>query len=156
MTLHEILSGGGAGIVLLLSLLEIAPIKLNPWSGLAKMLGRAINGEVLSTMKTIQAAQKAQADALAAHIKADDERNADGLRERILRFNTELLRGGKHTREDFIEILSVIDGYEAYCAGHPEYRNNRATLAIQNIKRVYVERLQKRDFLGETPVEVHT
>ena len=143
------------GLAILLSVVEILPIKINPWSALAKWLGRAINGEVLSTMKTIRAAQKAQADALAAHIKADDERNADGLRERILRFNTELLRGGKHTREDFIEILAVLDGYEAYCTGHPEYRNNRATLAIQNIKRVYVERLQKRDFLGEMPAEVH-
>lgn len=156
MTLHEILSGGGVGLVLLLSLLEVSPIKLNPWSTLAKAMGKAFNGEVLATMQIIQEAQKAQADALAAHIKADDERNADGLRERILRFNTELLRGGKHTREDFIEILSVMDGYEAYCIDHPEYRNNRATLAIQNIKRVYADRLQKRDFLGENPEEVHT
>ena len=52
-------------LVALLSLVEVSPIKINPWSGLAKWLGRAINGEVLSTMQTIQTAQKAQADALA-------------------------------------------------------------------------------------------
>ena len=141
-------------LVALMSLVEVSPIKINPWSGLAKWLGRAVNGEVLSTVKTIQTAQQAQADALAAHIKADDERNADGLRERILRFNTELLRDVRHTREDFIEILAVIDAYEAYCRSHPDYRNNRAVFAIQNIKRVYAERLQKRDFLGEIPTEV--
>lgn len=137
-------------LVALLSLVEVSPIKINPWSGLAKWLGRAINGEVLSTMQTIQTAQKAQADALAAHIKADDERNADTLRMRVLHFNNELLRGDRHTREDFIEILAVIDAYEQYCKNHPDYRNNRASHAIANIGRVYDERLKLRDFLGET------
>lgn len=136
-------------LVALLSLVEVSPIKINPWSGLAKWLGRAINGEVLSTMQTIQMAQKAQADALAAHIKADDERNADTLRMRVLHFNNELLRGDRHTREDFIEILAVIDAYEQYCKNHPNYRNNRASHAIANIGRVYDERLKLRDFLGE-------
>lgn len=136
-------------LVALLSLVEVSPIKINPWSGLAKWLGRAINGEVLSTMQTIQTAQKAQADALAAHIKADDERNADTLRMRVLHFNNELLRGDRHTREDFIEILAVIDAYEQYCKNHPNYRNNRASHAIANIGRVYDERLKLRDFLGE-------
>lgn len=137
-------------LVALLSLVEVSPIKINPWSGLAKWLGRAINVEVLSTMQTIQTAQKAQADALAAHIKADDERNADTLRMRVLHFNNELLRGDRHTREDFIEILAVIDAYEQYCKNHPNYRNNRASHAIANIGRVYDERLKLRDFLGET------
>lgn len=137
-------------LVALLSLVEVSPIKINPWSGLAKWLGRAINVEVLSTMQTIQTAQKAQADALAAHIKADDERNADTLRMRVLHFNNELLRGDRHTREDFIEILAVIDAYEQYCKNHPDYRNNRASHAIANIGRVYDERLKLRDFLGET------
>lgn len=136
-------------LVALLSLVEVSPIKINPWSGLAKWLGRAINEEVLSTMQTIQTAQKAQADALAAHIKADDERNADTLRMRVLHFNNELLRGDRHTREDFIEILAVIDAYEQYCKNHPNYRNNRASHAIANIGRVYDERLKLRDFLGE-------
>ena len=136
-------------LVALLSLVEVSPIKINPWSGLAKWLGRAINGEVLSTMQIIQTAQKAQADALAAHIKADDERNADTLRMRVLHFNNELLRGNRHTREDFIEILAVIDAYEQYCKNHPNYRNNRASHAIANIGRVYDERLKLRDFLGE-------
>ena len=31
-------------LVALLSLVEVSPIKINPWSGLAKWLGRAING----------------------------------------------------------------------------------------------------------------
>ena len=50
----------------------------------------------------------------------------------------------------------MIDAYEKYCRAHPDYRNNRAVFAIQHIGNVYEERLQKRDFLGETSMEVHS
>ena len=136
-------------LVALLSLVEVSPIKINPWSGLAKWLGRAINGEVLESVAEAKKAQKETRRALDEHIRADDERNADTLRMRILHFNGELLRGDRHTREDFIEILAVIDAYEQYCKNHPNYRNNRASHAIANIGRVYDERLKLRDFLGE-------
>ena len=77
----------------------------------------------------------------------DDERNADAIRAYILRFNMELVRGILHTREDFIEVLTKMDEYDRYCGSHKDYRNNRATSAISNIKRVYEERLKKNDFL---------
>ena len=44
MTLEEILLGGGLGTVALLTLIQIAPVKVDPWSAIAKALGRAING----------------------------------------------------------------------------------------------------------------
>ena len=140
MTLNEILLGGGGGALLLLTLLEIAPIKVNPWSAIAKAFGRAINADVLVEIKETRTR-------LDAHIRADDERNADERRTRILRFNNELLRDIPHTREDFIDILMDIDVYESYCRTHPEYKNNRAAHAIANIGRVYDERLMKHDFL---------
>ena len=87
--------------------------------------------------------------ALEKHIQIDDERNADAHRAKILAFNTELLRGIDHTREDFIEALAEIDQYESYCRTHPDYKNNRAKYAIANIGRVYNDRLKKHDFLGE-------
>lgn len=68
-------------------------------------------------------------------------------RSRILHFNTELLRGDKHTREDFIEALAEIDFYERYCREHPDYENNRAVLAIENIERVYKELMENGGFL---------
>ena len=137
-------------LVALLSLVEVSPIKINPWSGLAKWLGRAINGEVLESVEDVKRAQRDTRKALDEHIQSDDERNADTLRMRVLHFNNELLRGDRHTREDFIEILAVIDAYEQYCKNHPNYRNNRASHAIANIGRVYDERLKLRDFLGES------
>lgn len=52
--------------------------------------------------------------------------------------------------EEFVEVLAKIDDYERYCEEHPDYPNNRAVLAIENIREVYKERLKKRDFLQES------
>ena len=142
MTLQELLLGGGGLLAAALTLLQISPIKVDPWSALAKALGRAVNADLLRELSATKAA-------LEEHIRLDDERNADAHRAKILAFNTELLRGIDHTREDFIEVLAEIDQYESYCRSHPEYKNNRAKHAISNIGRVYDDRLAKHDFLGE-------
>jgi hypothetical protein len=138
--LRDLLVSGGGGLLLLLTLVQIAPIEVNPWTAIAKCIGRAINAEVLAEVKSTRAR-------LDAHIRSDDERNADDRRTRILRFNNELLRDIPHTREDYIDILADIDDYEAYCRDHPDYKNNRAVHAIANIGRVYDERLAKHDFI---------
>ena len=146
MTLSEFLLGGGGLLCLLFGLVEIAPVKWNPWSALAKALGRAVNADLLKELSATKAA-------LEKHIQIDDERNADAHRGKILAFNTELLRGIEHTREDFIEVLAEIDQYESYCRTHPDYKNNRAKYAIANIGRVYNDRLKKHEFLGEIKSE---
>ena len=147
MTVAEILLASGGGVLLLLTLIQITPIKINPWSALAKVIGRAINGEVIGMLSEVKSKQESTSDRLDEHIRLDDERNADEHRARILRFNNELIRDLPHTKEEFIDILADIDSYERYCTQHPEYKNNRAVHAIANIGRVYDERLQKHDFL---------
>jgi len=134
MSLQEILTGGGLSLFVLLTLVQIAPVKINPWSKLAKAIGNALNGgDVMARLEE--------------HIRIDDERDADMHRARILQFNTELLRDAKHTEEDFNEILYNIDCYERYCREHPEYQNNRAVHAIKHIMDVYDTLQKTHDFL---------
>lgn len=147
MSIQEILTYSGGAVLALLTLVEITPIKINPWSALAKAIGRAINTDVLKDLDEVKTAQKETQKRLNDHIRVDDERNADEHRARILQFNNELLRDIPHTQEDFIEVLAEIDVYEAYCKSHPEYPNSRAVHAISNIERVYDDRLAKHDFL---------
>ena len=136
MSIQEILASGGGVLVVVMTLVQIAPVKLNPWSWLARSIGRAVNAEVIKKLD--------------AHITMDDRRTADGHRARILHFNNELLRYIDHTKEEFSEVLAEIDAYELYCREHPEYPNNRAVLAIKNIQEVYMERLKRHDFLQES------
>lgn len=146
MPIKDILLWSGGGVALLLTFIQVAPIKVNPWSWIAKCLGRAFNADVLKRLDEMQAEQHATRTKLDAHIKTDEENRADERRTNILRFNNELIRNIPHTREEFIEILADIDVYERYCEKHPEYENNRASHAIANIGRVYDERLKKHDF----------
>ena len=136
MSLYDLVFGGGGLLFVLMTVVQLAPIRLNPWSWLAKAAGKAMGLETIEKK-------------LDAHITMDDRRNADGHRSRILHFNNELLRGINHTKEEFIEVLTEIDAYERYCDEHPDYPNNRAVLAIENIRDNYKERLQKHDFLQE-------
>ena len=136
MSIQEILAGGGGVLVVAMTLVQIAPVKVNPWSWLAAAIGRAINAEVIKKLD--------------GHITMDDRRTADGHRARILHFNNEMLRDINHTKEEFTEVLAEIDAYELYCREHPEYPTNRAILAIKNIQEVYMERLKRHDFLQES------
>ena len=146
MSASEILLGGGGLLAVLLTLIQVAPVKINPWSALAKAIGRAVNADVLRELKSVK-------DDLSDHIRMDDERNADEHRARILRFNNELLRDIPHTKEEFIDVLADIDFYERYCRDHENYKNNRAVHAIANISRVYDDRLREHAFLKSSSNE---
>lgn len=137
MSIQEIITNGGGVLVVVMTLVQIAPVKINPWSWLARAIGKAMGLDRIEKK-------------LDAHILMDDRRTADGHRARILHFNNELLRDIDHTKEEFTEVLLEIDEYEKYCDKHPEYPNNRAVLAIENIREVYKERLKRRDFLQES------
>ena len=136
------------------TLIQVMPIKINPWSWLLKMLKwiwrsfcRSLNAEVMAQLSQIQEQQQDTKEKLENHIKLDNEREADKVRSSILQFNNELLREIPHTKEEFVEVLSKIDWYNAFCETNKDYRNCRAVHAIANIERVYDERLQKHDFL---------
>lgn len=146
MTLQELLLGGGGGLLVLLTLIQISPIKINPWSMIARCLGRAFNKDVLDKLQAVEDEQKIIKSEMAKQKAEADKREADGWRADILRFNMELVKHTKHTREDYIEILDIIDKYEAYCDAHKDYENNRAVHAVANIERCYDDRLKNNDF----------
>lgn len=142
MNVNELLLGGVGILAGALTLIEIAPVQVNPWSWLLKRMGRAINAEVLEQVEAMQ--QK-----LDGHIESDDAEKADRKREFILAFNRQLMNGEGHTKEEFWQALSAIDDYHKYCDAHPDYPNGRAVHAIHNIGRVYDERQKKNDFLPD-------
>ena len=142
MNLQELLLGGGGVLAAVMTLVQLAPVQVNPWSWLAKRIGRAINAEVLEQVEEMQ--QK-----LDGHIAKDDAGKADAKRAFILSFNRQLMNGELHTREEFWEVLAAIDWYHKYCDAHPQYPNERAVHAIHNIGRVYDERQKKNDFLPD-------
>ena len=76
-----------------------------------------------------------------------EEEHATANRYRILRFDDEIRHDEHHTIEHFDQILEDITEYENYCDSHPLYKNNKATLAIENIKHVYQRCTDEKKFL---------
>lgn len=153
MTVQDIFAGGGI-LIVILTIIQIAPIQINPWGWLLKLcrgalasIGEHVNAGVMAELRELRECQKEMRVKLDSHIEADGRAAVGEVRSRILRFNNELLRDIRHTKEEYIDILSDIDAYESYCDANPDYPNNRAVLAIETIKNNYKERLQKHDFL---------
>ena len=150
-------------MALAMLLVQISPIKINPWSTIGSFfkwllgcIGRAANSSVLAKLDEVTHAQQEAQKKLETlearldnHVLTDARRDADKHRMEILQFNNTLLRNRKHTKEEFIEVLAEIDAYERFCEDHPDYPNNQAVLAIENIRGNYKERLKKHDFLQE-------
>ena len=137
MSIEEIIAKfWGIGLIAILSLIQVAPIKINPWSWLGKKIGDAINKDVMSELK-IQGKK----------IDKITESNADFCRQAILNFNDDLLHGVKHSKEYFDSMLRTIDKYVEYCNDHPKYMNSIAELAIENIKETYKKLLKEGGFL---------
>jgi hypothetical protein len=139
-TIKQIILGGGGVLLILMTLVQITPIKINPWSWIARGIGRAINKDVLTEVSTIKVE-------LADHKAKSEERHATLCRAHILRFGDEVLHGIPHSKEGYDNILLDIDSYEEYCDEHPGYKNNVALATIKNIKRMYQKHLEEDSFL---------
>lgn len=139
MSIQEILTGGGA-VFVIITLIQITPIKIAPWSALARAIGRAINGEVLDKVEKLS-------DDLQALRAVSEEREAKAARARVLRFGDEVYQGTMHSKEHFDQTLDDITEYEQYCASHPDFKNGKTAITVQNIRETYQRRLEKHDFL---------
>lgn len=154
MELQNIVFNSGGALLVLMTIIQIAPIKVNPWSWVASKIGHAFNSDLEKRLNEIEHNLDGRIGSLENKLHdrviITERRVADEHRKNILNFNSSLLRGIKHTREEYIEILSEIDIYETYCRDNPDYPNNRAVLAIENIKDNYRCRLKQHDFLQES------
>lgn len=138
--LKEIGLYGGGGLLVLMTLVQISPLKIDPWSWLGRMIGRAINGEVIERVDSLSKdVAKNKAD--------DDEQWASLSRSHILRFGDELLHGVAHSKEHFDQILLDISKYEQYCSTHEDYLNDVAHETIKRIKKTYQKCLEENNFL---------
>lgn len=114
-------------IVLILTIVQITPIKLNPWSW--------IKNFVSMPMKVNK-------------IEQDVERNViEESRIRIIRFACDIRRGEEFDEESYSMILEDIDIYTNYCRTYPQFRNGKCKMAIKLISEQYEIKRKGRAFL---------
>lgn len=113
-----------------ITLIQIAPIKINPWTWLAKLAHKLILGGVDEKLSSIEK----KIDRVENTI---EEREAVLARTHVLRFNDELHNQIHHSSEYFLQTLDDIEKYEQYCADHPKFANGRTVVACEQIRETY-------------------
>lgn len=76
-----------------------------------------------------------------------NRKDADDARRHILAASDAVRHGELHSKEWWDQLNEDITDYNTYCDQHPDYKNNRAVQAIENLNRVYAKRLAKNDFI---------
>lgn len=105
------------------SLIEVSPVKVNPWTWTGKKLRKYLG------------------------ISEIREELENSRRTRILRFDDELISHVRHRKDMFEAILVDCDAYERYCKAHKGYVNSIAGDSIEHIREVYHECKANGEFL---------
>lgn len=130
-----------------MTIIQVVPIKINPWSAIARWLGSVLNADINRKVDTLSEDIKQVRDENEDFRKLYEQNQAIIRRYHIVRFGDEISRGIDHSEENFQQVLSDIDEYERYCASHPNFKNNQTVVTTKLIVDTYQERLKKRDFI---------
>lgn len=118
-------------VVLLLSMVEISPVKINPWSWIGEKIGKLLG------IKTVS-------DKVDALEKKVDENHATTIRVRILRFEDDLQLDKQVSKDSWDQVMDDIRRYELYTESHPEFKNNITIATVNHIKKEYERLLEER------------
>ena len=121
MSVSEILGAGGLGLVLLLSLVQVAPLKLNPWDRVFEWLGQKLNRTTDEELKKLEA--QIQGMWINSHLHT------------ILRFARECRAGIDHSPDEWTNVLNVAEEYEVFV------KENSVTNGIITQDTVYLRNL---------------
>lgn len=126
-------------LALILTVIEITPLKLNPWGALFNWVGRQLNREVLEKIDRVETR-------LDTHIRESEKAELRIRRTTILDFSSSVIRGVNYHKEKFDFMIAECDSYEAYCKDN-NIKNGVAEASIAEIRRIYQEHLRNGDFL---------
>ncbi len=140
----DIKTGVSVGAFLLftlMTLIQIAPIKINPWDKILTWIGNHMNADIVKRVDVIEGK-------LDEHIKDSAEERVRKVRADILDFANACMNGRKHTKEEFEFVISECDAYEKHIE-KMQIKNGVATAAIREIRRLYEKGISENSFLKE-------
>ena len=88
-------------LILLFSLIQISPLKLNPWDKILGWIGGKMNGGVTKQMNRLE--KQTQDIWISTH------------RQTLLTFARECRHQVEHSADEWAYVLNVADEYEQYC-----------------------------------------
>lgn len=115
-----------------ITLVEIVPIKINPWSTLFKAIGNMMLGDFRKEMLVFKAEQ--------------EKKNANDMRWAIINFANSCRRGEQHSKDAWRHVLSQISEYEKYTEDH-NIINGVVDADSEYLHELFKERSRKNDFI---------
>lgn len=146
--LKEGVSIGGLLLIIFLTIIQIAPIKWNPWDSILTWLGKKLNAGVKQEVDELKANLKEVEKKLDNHISESKVRDLKDTRRDILDFCSSSMNGQRHTQEQYKFVIKKCDEYEDYVEKN-RIKNGEITSAIKEIRRRYDRHIQRNDFLRE-------
>lgn len=143
MSLKDIFSAENLGkislvVVALMTLIQITPIKLNPWDKLFKWIGNKLNADIKKDLDSVK-------KDLDEHIKSSNIKDLRDTRMHILEFCNSCMNGQRHTKEQFDFMITQCDDYEQYIEKN-KIKNGVITSAINEIRRRYDDAIHNNYF----------
>lgn len=112
MSFLKWLSDNWIGSLIVVSgIVQISPIKVNPWSTILKWVGQAVNAEVRKEIAALRKEIGDMKNQLLAQQKAIDENEKDRIRFEVLDFANSCRRGDHHTKDEFEHIVTLHTKY---------------------------------------------
>lgn len=112
--------------------IQIAPIKINPWSTIIKWIGKILMGEACGKMDDLIKA----VETIDSEVKENEK---DRIRWEILDFANSCHNGRKHTKDEFNHILELNDKYEKLLLQTKDKKNGVFKAEYIYIQHLYDE-----------------
>ena len=128
-------------------IVQIAPIKINPWSAILKGIGNLLNSGMQEKVDEISNKVNDIESRVIQHEEERDKDKALDARRRILRFADECIRKDKHSKEFFNNVMDDITLYKYYCDTHPSFQNEQCVMSIEVIEKAYRHCVDENGFL---------
>ena len=150
VTMQQILEWCGHNIIAVLvglsALIQITPIKINPWTALFKWIGDKVNEDLRNQVgglnEKINNLSK-DIDTLGKQRKEDEK---DRIRWEMLEFANSCRNGRRHTKDEYLHIIELNDKYKKLLKETND-KNGVFEVEYDYIKELYKERQEKNDFL---------
>lgn len=122
-----------------ITLFEIVPIKINPWSSLFKWIGKLINGELKEQLSDLSSD--------VSELKSDFEmKKAEDMRWEILEFANTCRIGNEHSKDEWRHVMNQVSEYEEYTE-RKGITNGVIEEDTRFLRELYHERNLRNDFL---------
>ena len=147
LQLQDFVFLSGSGAVVLATIIQTLSKRYKPWTWLASQFGKAANKEMLDKLNDLEEKVDKLEKRDSEQDAKQEEEKAKAARRRILRCSDEIRSKQRHSEEYFNDVLDDITFYTQYCDTHPQFKNEKAVMAIHLVERTYNKCIEDNDFL---------